>query len=244
MRENEVKIDGQKRLLSKGISIILLALAFVPVADAEIANHVVISEVYVNAFNDSGSEWIELYNPTNSVINISMWTIGTPTSSKDATIPTGVNISACGFYLIADEGFSTKKDNSSWPNADHEETITLGSSDSWVCLNDSSGTKIDLVGWGSNAPKYEGTPFTPNPQKGKSLQRRVNDTITENGYGPAWDSNNNSADFFIQAEPNPQNRGAEAVPPVPELPSIILLAFGLLMLATYIVLKRRDLKNR
>jgi len=51
MRENEVKIDGQKRLLSEGISIILLALAFVPVADAEIANHVVISEVYVDAFN-------------------------------------------------------------------------------------------------------------------------------------------------------------------------------------------------
>ena len=58
-------------------------------------------------------------------------------------------------------------------------------------------------------------------------------TITENGYGPAWDSNNNSADFFIQAEPNPQNSGAEAVPPVPELPSIVLLAFGLLMLAGY-----------
>jgi len=56
-------------------------------------------------------------------------------------------------------------------------------------------------------------------------------TITENGYGPARDFNNNSADFFIQAEPNPQNSGAEAVPPVPELPGIILLAFGLLMLA-------------
>jgi len=54
-------------MLSEGISIILLALAFVPVADAEIANHVVISEINITG----DLEWVELYNPTGESINLS-----------------------------------------------------------------------------------------------------------------------------------------------------------------------------
>ena len=205
-----------------------------------IADHVVISAIYPDAVDESGSEWIELYNPTDSNIDISGWTIGTPTSSTDATIPVGSTIKTHGFFLIADTDFSTEKDNSSWSDADHEETITLGNTISWVYLNDSS-TTIDTVGWGSGAEKYEGSPFTPNPSQGKSLQRRVNDTITENGYGPGWDSNDNSADFFIQDSPDPQNSGADPLPPVPELSTLILLSIGLITLAGYVLLtKRRD----
>jgi hypothetical protein len=122
-------------------------------------------------------------------------------------------------------------------------------SNSWVCLNDSSGTTIDLVSWGSNAYKYEGTPFTPNPPEGKSLQRKVNATINESAsYGPAWDSNDNSADFFVQDSPNPQNSTwiteHKPLPPVPELPSIVLLSIGLLTLATYIIMKKRKRKKK
>ncbi len=95
----------------------MLVLAFVPVVNAEIADYVVISEVYVDAFNDTGSEWIELYNPTDSAIDIGGWTIGTPTSSKDATmlrcyIPSEKTISSYGFFMVADTNFSTKKDDS------------------------------------------------------------------------------------------------------------------------------------
>ncbi|MCD6455815.1 MAG: lamin tail domain-containing protein [Methanophagales archaeon] len=211
------------------------------VANAGIAGHVVISEIYPNAENETGSEWIELYNPTDSNIGISGWTIGTPTSPSDATIPEGSTIKARSFFLIADTDFSTKKDNSSWPNADHEETISFGNTNSWAYLNNSADTTIDTVGWGSEAEKYEGSPFTPNPSSGKSLQRK--DNATQIGtHGPAWDTDDNSADFFIQDSPNPQNSGAEPVPPLPELPSIVLFAFGLLVVAMYMY--RREAKRR
>ena len=239
MRENEVKIDGQKRLLSEGISIILLALAFVPVADAEIANHVVISEVYVNPTNEGDSDWIELYNPTDSDIDIGGWTINTSSGHAwaNATIPSGKVIPYYGFFLLADKGFSTGKDNSSWPDADFEDEIDIINTDGWIQLKNSTGAVIDTVGWGS-ATVNETLAYPDNPPQNESLQRKVNASIPENGYGPAWDSNNNSADFFIKAEPNPQNSSAEAVPPVPELLSIILLAFGLLMLAGYVLLTK------
>ncbi|MDI6886930.1 MAG: LPXTG cell wall anchor domain-containing protein, partial [archaeon] len=99
------------------------------------------------------------------------------------------------------------------------------------------------VGYGDEAEWYEGSPAAV-PGKGKSLQRKVNATINESAsYGPAWDSNDNSADFFIQTYPNPQNStwtGEHGpLPPVPELPSIVLLAFGLLMLAGYVLLTKR-----
>jgi hypothetical protein len=83
--------------------------------------------------------------------------------------------------------------------------------------------------------------YPTNPANVKSLQRRVNATKTEDGiHGPAWDSDNNSADFFVQDLPNPQNSTwideYGPLPPIPELPGIILLAAGLTVVAAYIVL--------
>ena len=102
--------------------------------------------------------------------------------------------------------------------------------------------RIDAVAWGSVKYVKESSEASV-PGSGKSLERKTNATAIDHNYGNAWDSDDNSADFLVQDSPNPQNSGAEAVPPLPELPGIVLLAFGLLMLATYIVLKRRDFEK-
>ncbi len=193
-----------------------------------IANHVVISEVKV-----AGTpEWVELYNPTNQPFDIGGWTLDTKTWANDATIPAGEIIPAYGFYLIGDTGCG----------GDHEDAITLTDANACVQIQNAAGTTIDAVGWGDNcvagSASWEGTAYPTDPGAGKSLQRRVNDTITENGYGPGWDSNDNSADFFIH-NPNPQNSGADPLPPVPELSTLILLSIGLTTLAGYVLLTRR-----
>ena len=49
----------------------------------EVPAHVVISAVYPDAVNESASEWIELYNPTEADIDIGGWTIDTATRLSD-----------------------------------------------------------------------------------------------------------------------------------------------------------------
>lgn len=212
-----------------------------------IADHVVISEVYVNPVNESESMWIELYNPADSNIDLGGWSINTSSgySWANATIPPGEVIPHYGFFLIADGGFSIGKDVSSWPHADFEEEIDIINENGWIQLKNLTETVIDTVGWGS-ATVNETSVYPTNPLEGKSLQRKVNATITEDGYGPAWDSDNNSADFFVRDSPNPQNSNFGPLPPIPELPSLILLVLGMTVLATCIVVSRktrRGLRN-
>ncbi|MFZ2071216.1 MAG: lamin tail domain-containing protein [Halobacteriota archaeon] len=210
----------------------------VEISKPGIANHLVISEVYVNAVNETASEWVELYNPTNSTVNINNWTINTASFQPDATLPTGVAILPYSFYLIGDAGWNP--DNSSWHTPDYSEDITLKNEDGWVQLNDSTGAVIDTLGWGS-ATTNETLSFKSNPSQNQSLQRKISETLNENGYGPAWDTNNNSADFFIQTLPNPRHSGSVPVPPIPELSTLILLFTGLIALIGYALLKRGEM---
>lgn len=96
---------------------------------------------------DNGGEAIELYNPLDEEINLDGWTIATGTSDQDITFPKNATIQPHSYFLVADTGWSTKKDNSEWQNADYEETMTLANTDSGIALKN-NGTIIDAVGWG------------------------------------------------------------------------------------------------
>jgi hypothetical protein len=161
-------------------------------------DHVVISEViYDPIATETGGEAVEIYNPTAGAIDIGGYVIKTEGSASDATIPVGTVLAAHTFYLIADAGWSTLKDNSTWANADHEEAITLANADAGVAILHPNGTTIDAVGWGNasgiGAGLYEGTPAA-HVAAGKSLGRA--DLTADTG--------NNIADF-TESEPEPQN---------------------------------------
>ncbi|MGY5148670.1 MAG: lamin tail domain-containing protein [Candidatus Nitrosopumilus sp. bin_68KS] len=84
------------RNLSLVLSLILLAGIIVPVYAQTNTDHVVINEVDINPpGNDatSISEWVELYNPTNSDVNLGGWKIASTTVlKKTMTIPDGTII--------------------------------------------------------------------------------------------------------------------------------------------------------
>ncbi|MBI4439742.1 lamin tail domain-containing protein [Candidatus Woesearchaeota archaeon] len=171
----------------------ILALMLVMQSLAVAAN-VQISEVYYDPVNtESGGEAVELYNPGSAPVDISGWIIRTEASVADATIPSGKIIQPESYFLIADAGFSSSKDNPSWPDADYEEAITLANTDSGIALIE-NGTAIDAVGWGSaagiDAGLFEGSPH-PGASSGQSLQR-------------TQDTQDNSQDF-IPAAPNLQS---------------------------------------
>lgn len=85
-------------------SVILFAGILVP-AYAQTADHVVINEVDTNPIGDDStsiSEWVELYNPTNSDVDLSGWKVASTTVlKKTMTIPSGTIIKSGQFLTYS-----------------------------------------------------------------------------------------------------------------------------------------------
>ena len=81
---------------------ILLLSGLVVTANAQSTNHVVINEIDINPPGDDAksiAEWVELYNPTDSKIDIGVWQIASTTIlKKTMIIPTGTFIEP-GIFL-------------------------------------------------------------------------------------------------------------------------------------------------
>lgn len=196
------------------IALLIINLTFIMSAHAvdefnestnwTIADHIVISEVLYDPIStESGGEAVELYNPTSEEVNISLWYLTTESSNTDAIVPQNTTIAPFGFYLIADTNWNTLRDNLSWPQADHEESITLKNTDSGVILKHSNGTILDTVGWGASPQGfYEGLPHE-GVFLGYSLERLPG--LVQPLLGNYVDTNNNSADF-VERIPEPQSR--------------------------------------
>ena len=178
------------------------------------ADHVVISELYIDEIKQ-GSEWIELYNPTDTEINLTDWTIDTKSNNKDVSLPEGATIPAHGFYLIGDESDNQwKPDSESWPIPNYTETMSLTNTDGWLKLKDVTGAVVDGVGWG-NSSYYEDQAINmADFNEGYSFERKAYSSSTresmvsggEHQYsGNGYDSDNNLNDFIIKILPVPEN---------------------------------------
>jgi hypothetical protein len=149
------------------------------------------AELYINkvlydpVLSETGGEAVELYNSGNDAVDISGYTIKTASSEEAAVLPSNAMIPANGHYLIADAGWSTKKDSILYPLADYEKAITLTNTNGGVALLDREKNMIDAVGWGNIADEqlYRGTPANTIKKEGEAIIR-VNYT------------NNNSRDFI------------------------------------------------
>ena len=157
-------------------------IIFLTVMQVAFAESVVINQVlYDPLAHESGGEAIELYNPTANAVNISGWVIATEISDTDVTLPNAI-IRSGGYYLIADEGWASGRGNPGWPEADHEEKMTITNSNAGVAIKNSTNV-IDAVGWGDPAGietgLYEGTPH-PGSSPGQALVRINRDADTDN----------------------------------------------------------------
>ncbi|MEK6837983.1 MAG: lamin tail domain-containing protein, partial [Nanoarchaeota archaeon] len=177
--------------VAAALAVVLGTDAAVAAAANESVNVIISQVLYDPLGSESGGEAVELYNPTASSVNISGWVLATETSQTDAVIPNGAVICSSCYYLIADSNWSNAKDNSSWPNADLEEAITLANTDAGVALKDSSGVIVDAVGWGNSAGiaagLFEGVPHSGSISGNSLVRRTVNSSYI--------DTNNNSDDF-------------------------------------------------
>jgi beta-lactamase superfamily II metal-dependent hydrolase len=126
------------------IASLFSAIYCVPVA-ASAANEVLINEVELNpAGTDVGAEKVELYNPSNSIIDVSGWTISS-TAGVAATvvINEGTTISPNGYLIVG-------RDSQQW----------LDNTGEVIEVKNNSGILIDSVG-----------PFSDGSNDDKTWQR-------------------------------------------------------------------------
>jgi len=203
-------------------------------------DHVVISEFATRGSSSAYDEFVELYNPTSSAIDIGNWIfeywndtawVYYSFSSYVAigTIPSGATIPAHGFYLWGNNrGYSG-------PTPDWN-TYGGGLSDGPVgsprgirLKMPDNVTVIDTVvyegdGNTSNAEAEGGLTATNAATPPNSVERKAQSTSTASSMAPggvdensgnAYDSNNNYNDWVRRSSRNPQNSSSTLENPIP-----------------------------
>ena len=199
-----------KKILKKRVSFfVLISLLFFPLCFAfgAEADHLIITEIQI-AGDETANDFIEIYNPTDSEIDISKFQIrkktekakeGNNESDPIIEFSEGTKVNSKDYFLWA----NSENGYANLINADISSEKKL-SSDNSIALLDNSGTKIaerkiiDAVGWGGgNANSFfEGSLFSQGINKNKSLERkRIN--------GIYKDTNNNDIDFEINENSSP-----------------------------------------
>jgi len=157
------------------------------------ADHVVISEVYYDTSGtDSVEEYVELYNPTTSTIDISGWMVEDASSSY--IIPAGSTIAPESYFTLARNGDTFLADYNKTVDVG-DLSISLSNSGEQITLKDDNGIEIDFVAWENFVIGWDIVANT-----GKTIQRvPVNaDTDTDS----EWISNSFPTPR-VQPEPAP-----------------------------------------
>ncbi len=197
--------------------LIIIPLIFsIHVAHAAPASHVVISEVKISGLTGfSTDEFVELYNPTDSPVDITGWQMIKRTASG-AAYPLvesfdSATVTARGYFLIAHpSGYA----GAVAPDARYSTSNSL-STDNSVELVGPLGV-VDVVGWGK-AMHFEGT-VAPTPGSAKSIERKALPSSTtadmmDGGSdvfrGNGEDTDHNDADFVSRDIADPQSSASD-----------------------------------
>ncbi len=157
---------------------------------------VIITEIQIEG-EESSHDFIELYNPNTTTVDISGFQLKKKSSSgKDYSVrlfPEGSIIGARDYFLWLNSTYAS----SSQLLADTISSQSLAKDNS-IALIDDEENIINAVAWGSSTnPFVEGEAFPGNPQNNESLARKWNEN--EEYY---QDNDNNKEDFEIQ-KPSP-----------------------------------------
>ncbi len=101
------------------------------------------------------------------------------------------------------------------PGADATYSGGLAATGGAMVLRPIGGAPIDAIGWGDATSGFVEGSASPAPPAGSSLERRPGGSA-----GNGSDSNDNLADWFVQAAPSPQNLTAAPTPVPAPTPAV------------------------
>ncbi len=131
---------------------ILLLGGLVTAANAQTADHVVINEIDINPPGDDAksiTEWVELYNPTSSKVDIGGWQIASTTIlKKTMIIPTGTFIEPGNFLTFSHQSLWFTDTNESVELKDENGVVV----DKTPLLSD---MKNDFSSWQRTSDGYD-----------------------------------------------------------------------------------------
>jgi len=153
--------------------VLLFFIFIVSVKSVLAVDHIVINEIYPNA-NTGELEWLELYNPTGSDINLSDWSLCDNTCDENDK-----GFSLTDEYIVLKNNYLVLEKGNNFP-------FGLNNSGDIVILRDKERNIIDSVVYGS-FDDGDNLDNAPLPRKGESISRIPNGA----------DSNNDSVDFQI-----------------------------------------------
>jgi len=170
-----------------------------------------ISEVQTRGEGGGRDEFIELYNRTSQDISLEGCSlIYWPASGKHSSVKyswsSPVMIPAYRHYLLTNaDGYTGQ----TIEDAVYHQGI--GDSGQLALFGSDRTLIYDSLSWGELTGENHGEgSAAESPSKGQSLER-----LPGNGDN-IQDTNDNSADFFLQSDPNPQNLSSVAVEPQPQ----------------------------
>ena len=176
---------------------------------ADMPDHLLINEVQV-----ADSEFVELYNPTGSSINLEEYYFSYYSSSKaqwqnpwrNKKFPSQAKIEAQSYYLIGLNGYPS---DGTLKGADWQpySSSQLSNSGGSVAIfnynpkNTQNPKPIDALGWGSDEDiALKETKTAPAPSKGKSISRNEKHVDTDNNFND-----------FTEQVPTPKNSNLGAI---------------------------------
>ena len=180
------------------------------------AGHMLISEVMFDPIGlDDGREWIELYNPTPTMIELTGYKIGDAETRGRSTadgmfqFPNGTQLASGGVLVVAQNALQFEADYQHPPNFEIAEydplvpnlspylpwsngVISLNNLGDQVILLGPDDAIVDAVQWGNSTALVSPIAFTHPMSSGHSLQR----------WPPNADTHNSAVDFRDQIAPS------------------------------------------
>lgn len=184
-------------------------------------NHVVISQVQISGAT-TNDEFVELYNPTDTTIDISKWRLTRKTSTGGSVQNLVASFSGAiapkNYYLITHPSASAVN----LADAEYSSSSSGMTTNNTVTLYSDAGvTVVDKVGFGT-AGDAEVSPFAENPEGSGSIVRKAtanstSQTLFTGGIealiGNGHDTDNNASDFVLFETSAPKNSSITAVLP-------------------------------